>query len=381
MTTTLAPSARTDQQFIEMAAEIGRIAARADAEHDRDATFVTEAYQAMAERGYLAMAVPAELGGAGATWRQVVLAEHELARSSGAAALSAAMHLYLTLLHRWRYRRGAPDAEGTLRRVADDGIVLATSGGSDWVSPTTTAVAVDGGFRFSGRKAFCSQAPVATVLATSAVLGEPGPDAVVLHAGVPFASPGVSIVETWDTLGMRGTASHDVVLEDVFVPAEKVLGRRPYGVLTGPLQLAALFFAPVVAGVYLGVAQGAYDEVVRMISGRAEPAPSTVRQLGEMEARLRVARWGILGAVDEVGDDPPNDAATLNTVMTAKRHAVLEAVAVADLALQVAGGAAFYRRSPLERAYRDVRGGPFHPFTPEVTLTTLGEAALAAARG
>src|SRR3712207_7445984 len=128
MTTPLAPSARTDQQFIEMAAEIGRIAARADAEHDRDATFVTEAYQAMAERGYLAMAVPAELGGAGATFRQVVLAEHELARSSGAAALSAAMHLYLTLLQRWRYRRGAPDAEGTLRRVAEGGSIPGPSG-------------------------------------------------------------------------------------------------------------------------------------------------------------------------------------------------------------------------------------------------------------
>jgi acyl-CoA dehydrogenase len=62
--------------------------------------------------------------------------------------------------------------------------------------------------------------------------------------------------------------------------------------------------------------------------------------------------------------------------MTAKRHAVVEARAVVDTALEVAGGAAFYRRSPLERAYRDVRGGPFHPLTPEATLTLLGERAL-----
>ena len=63
--------------------------------------------------------------------------------------------------------------------------------------------------------------------------------------------------------------------------------------------------------------------------------------------------------------------------MTAKRHAVTEARAVVDLALEVAGGAAFYRRSPLERAYRDVRGGPFHPLTPEATLTLLGSRELA----
>ncbi len=386
MTSTLTPSPRagdtlrTDERFVAMAAEVGRRAAPFDAGHDRDATFVTEAYEAMAENGYLAMAVPAEFGGGGASLRQVVLAEYELARWSGASALAAAMHLYLSLVQRFRHRAGLADAEAVLRRVAGEGLVMATSGGSDWVSPTTTAVAVDGGFRFTGRKGFCTQAPVATVLATSAVLGEPGPGAEVLHAGVPFSSPGLTIVETWDPLGMRGTASHDVVLEDVFVPAEKVTGRRPYGVLAGPLLLAAQYFAPVAGAVYLGVAQGAYDEALRQLSGREQVAPAAVRQLGEMQARLHVARWALLGAVEETGETFGPDPAVLATLMSAKRHAVLEAVAVTDLALQAVGGPAFSRRSPLERAYRDVRGGPFHPLTPEVTLATVGEAALAAAR-
>ena len=66
----------------------------------------------------------------------------------------------------------------------------------------------------------------------------------------------------------------------------------------------------------------------------------------------------------------------LATLMAAKRHAVLEARAVVDTALEVAGGAAFFRTSPLERAHRDVRGGPFHPLTPEATLRLLGERAL-----
>src|SRR5436305_2024795 len=129
-------------------------------------------------------------------------------------------------------------------------------------TPTDTAVVtlaaeVEGGYRFDGRKVFCSQAPVANVISTSAVLGPPGPDAVVLHAGVPLSAPGVRIVETWDTLGMRGTASHDLVFDGVFVPAEKVAGRRPYGQLAGPLLAAAIHFAPVIAAVYLGIARGA----------------------------------------------------------------------------------------------------------------------------
>ncbi|WP_204284719.1 acyl-CoA dehydrogenase family protein [Microbispora amethystogenes] len=370
-----------DAGVVALAAEVGRECALTEARHDLDATFVAEGYQAMRDHGYLRLAVPAEFGGLGAGLRQVVLAEGELARHAGSAALAAAMHLYLTLVQCWRHRRGAPDAEGALRRIAADGLIMATSGGSDWVCPTTTAVEVDGGFRFTGRKTFCSQAPAATVISTSAVLGEPGPGAEVLHAGVPLSSPGVSLVETWDTLGMRGTASHDLVFEDVFVPADKILGRRPYGRLAGPLLVAAIHFAPVAGAVYLGIAQGAYDEALRVIAARAgDPAPAVVRQLGEMAARLRVARWALLAAVEEVGDDPPADEPALVTLMTAKRHAVCEAKAVVDLALDAVGGAAFFRTSPLERAYRDVRGGPFHPLTPEATLALAGAAALAEAR-
>ena len=97
-----------------------------------------------------------------------------------------------------------------------------------------------------------------------------------------------------------------------------------------------------------------------------------------MHVRLRVARWVLLAALDEVGDDPPADEATLLALMSAKRHAVVEARAVVDVALEVAGGRAFFRTSPLERAYRDVRGGPFHPLPPEATLDLAGRLALAA---
>ena len=186
------------------------------------------------------------------------------------------MHHYLTLVQCWRRRRGAPDADGVLAKVAD-GLVMATSGGSDWVSPTTVATEVEGGYLFSGRKVFCSQAPVAGVVSTCAVLGEPGPGATVLHAGVPLAAPGVSIVETWDTLGMRGTASHDLVFEDVFVPAEKVVGTRPYGELAGPLLVAAIHFAPLAGAAYLGVAAGACDEAVRLLPRGNRRRPPCVR--------------------------------------------------------------------------------------------------------
>ncbi|SDJ27815.1 acyl-CoA dehydrogenase [Actinokineospora alba] len=354
-----------DAKFVGLAADIGAVAAAHAAEHDRDATFVSEAYAVMRERGYLALSVPEELGGLGATMRQVLYAQAELARHDGATGLASAMHQYLTLMQGFRRRKGAPDAEGVLRRVAAEGIVIATSGGSDWLWPTTTAVAVDGGFRVSGRKAFCSQSPAATVVATSAVLGDE-----VLHFSVPFAADGVRIEETWDTLGMRGTASHDVVLEDVFVPADKIAGRRPYGEFGVPLMAAAIHFAPVVGATYFGIAAAARDVAV------AGANPQAQRQIGLMDSHLRTAWWSLMGAVEELGDDYGLEPSTLATVMLAKRHAVISAIAVVDLAMDIMGGRSFFRRFPLERAYRDVRAGRFHPLTPEVTLNYVGKLTL-----
>ena len=371
-----------DTRFVGLAASIGAVAAEHAPAHDRDATFVHEAYAEMRDTGYLALAVPEELGGPGGTLRQICYAQAELARHDGATALGVTMHLYLTAMQAFRYRAGAPDAEAVLRRVADEGIVIATSGGSDWLWPTTTAE-VDGDvLRVTGRKAFCSQSPGATAVATSAVIGDPGDGAEVAHFSVPLAAEGVSIVETWDTLGMRGTASHDLVLEDVVVPLDKVTGRRPYGEFGAPLTLAALHFAPIGGACYLGIACGARDVAVDgALGGARGPSglaalPRVHRQVGLMDAKLRRSWWALMGSLDEMGDDPRPGPALLSTVMIAKRQAVLDAIAVVDLAMDVLGGRSYFRRSPLERAYRDVRAGTFHPFPPETTLTYAGKVAL-----
>ena len=92
-----------------------------------------------------------------------------------------------------------------------------------------------------------------------------------------------------------------------------------------------------------------------------------------MDSICSATLMGTAGFCAFCGNEP-----VIATLMTAKRHAVLEARAVVDRALEVVGGAAFFRRSPLERAYRDVRGGPFHPLTPEATLELLGQRELRA---
>ncbi|MFN8593852.1 MAG: acyl-CoA dehydrogenase family protein [Thermomicrobiales bacterium] len=240
-----------------------------------------------------------------------------------------------------------------------------------------------GGFRISGRKMFCSQAPVADVLVTMAVHDDPEDGSAVLLVGMQTASPGVSMVETWDALGMRGTGSHDMQLDDVNVAAAQIVARRPWGQVDPALRSAGIHFAPPVAAVYFGVAAAARDEAVRVVGTRRNGSgealaedKTTQRLIGLMEQKLKVAWWSLTGALTELGEDYGPDEAVLELVMLAKRQVVTEAIEVVGLAMEAVGGAAYFKRSPLERAYRDVRAGMFHPITPEKTLLLAGARAL-----
>ncbi|OWY63335.1 hypothetical protein B7486_53675 [cyanobacterium TDX16] len=287
------------------------------------------------------------------------------------------MHHHVTLFTTWRHRRGLPGAEATLRRVADEGIVLLSTGGADLTHPKGQAVRTEGGFLVSGRKGFVSGSPAGTVLSTMFPYDDPDDGLVVLNVPVPMAADGVQVHDTWDALGMRGTASGQVELTEVFVPDDKVLARRPHGVIDPPLQAILSIALSVISATYLGVAEGARDHAVAGIADTAKVDDPTVQRLvGLMDTRLRVAGWALEGSLRTVGDDPAPSMATLAEVMAAKREVTLAGIEVCDLAMDVAGGAGFLKGSPIERSYRDVRGAALHPFTPEQTLVHAGRLGL-----
>jgi alkylation response protein AidB-like acyl-CoA dehydrogenase len=110
---------------------------------------------------------------------------------------------------------------------------------------------------------------------------------------------------------------------------------------------------------------------------RAED-PSVQRIAGLLDARLRTARWALFAALAENGDDPQPSMEAVMRVMQAKRIMADGLLEACDLALQLAGGASFHRRTGIEQAVRDVRGILYHPFTPEATLLHAGRLALEA---
>lgn len=366
-------SADRTTTLLDWAASFGPTLQANAERHDRDGTWVADSYAALVDGGLLGLAVPVELGGRGASIRQVALVMRELGRHCGSTALAMSMHQHATAFTAWRYRKGLPGAEATLRRVIDDGLVIASTGGGDATTPQGEATRVDGGYRVSGRKRFVSQSPRASVMSSMFTYDDPERGRRVLNVAIPFGD-GVTVLDNWDTMGMRGTASNDVVIDGVFVPDEKVMADRPYGVVDGPLQVIFSIGMSIISAVYLGVMDGAVDAAIAAV-GPADDV-TTQRLIGLMAHRRQVAAWALDGALSAVGDDPSPSMEMLAAVMAAKREIALAGVEVCDLAQETVGGRSYFRGSPIERAVRDIRAAKMHPFDPEATLVHGGRLAL-----
>jgi alkylation response protein AidB-like acyl-CoA dehydrogenase len=104
--------------------------------------------------------------------------------------------------------------------------------------------------------------------------------------------------------------------------------------------------------------------------------PLVQRLVGLLDYKLRVARWALCGVLAEVGDDPEPSMEKVVAVMQGKRAVAQEAVSACDLAMEIVGGASYFRKLGIEQAVRDVRGVMFHPLTPELTLLHAGKVAL-----
>lgn len=353
--------------------ELGPEVAAHAARHDRDGTLVEEGLDLLRARGYLAAPVPVELGGGGATTEEVAWAQYELARWCASTALASSMHLHVVLANAWRLRRGHDDAAGMLRRVAEEGLFVASTGGGDFTVPTAIATKVDDGWEVSGRKSFVSGAPIAALASTWACTDEGG----AIGFGVPLSAPGVEIVETWDAPGMRGTASHDVVFDRVFVRDAQVTAQRTPGEFAPVLAIVAAKALTVIAATYLGIARGARDEVVARLGEWNKVTDLGVqRTVGAMDERLLSAESVLRVALLDFGDDPDPSVDTFVTAMLAKRAVIEGARAVGDLAMDALGGRVYRRGDLVERAWRDLRAGPYHPLDHELVLRVAGEHAL-----
>lgn len=353
------------------------------AEYDRSGAFPAENYSRMREEGYLRALVPEELGGLGAGLADMARAQQALARGCASTALAVNMHEFQVGTMADAYRGGGPTAP-VLKRIAEEGIVIGSNGAEaivagEWQT-ATTAERKNGSYIVDGRKFFCSQASGMDVLRFLARDTETGETLIIATS---VKTPGFKIVESWDTTGMRATASHDIVFERMEVP-ETAVGARLPADLKEPLRSPMLanigrWFLPLAASVYLGIAEEAREEAYKALGTGINSANRnqalTDMLIGEMEATFLTARC-VRDCVADALDTPPADPhAGLAQAILCKEVVVSQSIATVEKAVEIAGGRSYFRKSPLERLARDVRAGRFHPPAAPVSFQVSGQRA------
>jgi alkylation response protein AidB-like acyl-CoA dehydrogenase len=346
-------------RWTDLANELGGEFATRAAHHDETDAFVAENYAALKARKVFAAGVPEELGGGGASVADLAGMLRTLAHHCSSTALALSMHTHLVATAAWRWKNQKAPVDGLLKRVATEDLLLVSTGGADWLLGSANAVKVEGGYRVTGQKIFCSGAPAGGLMMTTAVIDDPQDGPTVLQIAVPTSAPGVTIENNWKALGMRGTGSHDISFKDVLVPDAAVALRRPSGKWHPLIHVVAMVALPVFNAAYVGVAEAARDLAI-VAAGRRRTDGSVQAHAGEMENELTSAQLALSHMIDVAMKKAPGVETTVE-IMCCRAILGRGARATVDKAMDLAGGGSFLRKNPLERLFRDVQGVRYHP--------------------
>ena len=352
-------------------------------DHDRAGVFPVEDFADLRSSGLMGLMAPTRLGGAGAGFAEYAEVAMALAEGNGATALVYNMHSSITgalasMPDDIARALGVPDSYFGMRdRVLSDAaggafyaVAMSERGSGSRLSGVTTTYESKGadGYLIRGSKTFCSGAGHADGYLVAARNGD-----LVSYFLVP-AGPGLTVEQTWDSLGMRATGSQDLHL-DVVAPQDSLLGGVE-GLTLLLAQVMPQWLVASYAAVYVGVAQSAIDHAVRHAQERnLSHLPAVRARIGRADAQVAAARLAVLEAARRVDADPGTPE-TNRWIWRAKLLAGETAMEVAASMLEAAGTSATRKGHPLERIYRDARCGSLQPATSDVCADWLGMTAL-----
>jgi alkylation response protein AidB-like acyl-CoA dehydrogenase len=323
-----------------------------------------ELVEALGDSGLLRAGAPATVGALEAPPAVTLRCAEAIARGDASAGWCVSIAATSSLLAGWLPADGLTEVFGRAGQVA----------AGVW-APRGRARPVDGGFRVSGRWAFCSGIMHSEHLFGGCMVEAAGDGPPTVRVvGIPTAE--LQIVDTWHTSGLRGTGSHDAVADDVFVP-----DHRSLSLFDTPTSDVALyrfpifaFFALSIAAAALGNARGAIDDLGTLAIGKVRPGSgrtlaqrqSTWTVVAQAEASLRAARALYYEAIEEAwsaaqSTEPEPVSVELRTgLRLAATHAVRTAADVAREMYDLGGGSAIYDESPLQRRFRDAHTATAH---------------------
>ncbi|MEO6826681.1 MAG: acyl-CoA dehydrogenase family protein [Microbacteriaceae bacterium] len=386
MTETTAPSQPHDRILTDDVLE--RIRSRA-AGYDSANAFFTEDFEELTELGYLKALVPTGFGGAGLSLEQLAREQTRLAAAAPATALAINMHLIWTAVAKILHDRGDSSLDFVLTE-AGAGEVYAfglSEAGNDLVlvgSVTDASPQPDGGYRYTGKKIFTSLSPAWTRLGTMG-LDSTSPDAPkIVYGFISRSEPGYTVLDDWDTVGMRASQSNTTLLDGALAPANRVVRRLEPGPNADPLIFGiSASFEILVAAVYTGIGMRALELAVRAAHRRTSMKNDGRTLAQDPDIRWRVAtaaiaQDGIYPQLDALARDVDrlvdHGAQWFSKLAGLKMRATENARAVVDQAIRVAGGSSYFASSELGRLYRDVLAGLFHPPDNESAHSTVANA-------
>ncbi len=358
--------------------------------YDRENKFFTEDFEELKKAGYLTLAVPRELGGAGLNLAEAARETRRLAYHAHATALALNMHQYWIGVAADVWRSGDKSLEWMLKGAMQGEVFAAghAESGNDLplLLSTTRAERVDGGYRFTGRKSFGSLSPVWTFLGVHGMDTSDPAAPKIVHGFLPRGTEGVNIVENWDVMGMRATQSHDTVLDGAFCPDKYVARIVPAGAAGIDYFVIAAFAWALTgfANVYYGLAQRAVDMTVPALQSRKSIglSRSLAYHTGYQHtvADMLIEMEGIGPHLDRLAEDWSNGvdhgAQWGLKIVAAKCHVVESAWKVVDMALELSGGFGIFAASGIERLFRDARLGRIHPANGSLAREFVAKTAL-----
>ena len=352
------------------------------ADHDRDASFPHANFERLHQLGLLGLTVPRALGGLGADLAQTTRVVAAVARGEPSTALVLTMQ-YLQHASDRKAKWPQHLLDRVVRETLRDGALInalrvepelgtPARGGL----PNTIARRTPEGWRISGRKIYSTGIPRLTWLGVWARSDDAEP--LVGSWLVRRDTPGITVIENWDHLGMRATGSHEVVFDNVLVPLDHAVDAAPAGAAPDLEPALLLWMSVLLSAIYDAVARSARDWLATWLEERV-PAnlgaplsslPRFQEALGQIDAQLFSNRVLIDAAAN--GSIASKDAFQVKYLVTN------QAIEVVEKAIELSGNPGLSRTNALQRHYRDVLCSRIHTPQNDTILVNAGRAAFAA---
>ncbi|MEK3888661.1 acyl-CoA dehydrogenase family protein [Bacillus sp. FSL K6-3431] len=375
-----------EANYVALAAKLAEKIAPRASRYDEKAAFPFENFQDIKEAGLIKVTVPNEYGGDGASLYEMVLILEQLAKGDGSTALGLGWHIGFILS--LRESRSWPESlfEKMCWEIVGNGEMLnsfasepATGSPTRGGMPGTTAEKTASGWLITGRKTFSTLSPILNYfIVTASIVGEKKIGRFLVKK-----SDRVHIEETWNTLGMRATGSHDVILEQVEVSESSLIGVDEVGSNKHIQQdLGWMLHIPAC---YIGIAHAARDYAIQFannyrpnsLPGPISEVPHIQEKIGKMEVELKTARMLLYSVADRWDQNPEERLHLKSELGLAKYVATNSALTIVDIAMRIVGGGSLSKTLPLERMYRDVRAGLHNPPMDDAVVNGLAKAAIA----